>query len=90
MRFSFSYFEKNLKRETLNQSRVFNECKINDQESDDDVASINSKDDGNAIAANQPTFELCVQPDLADMLVVVVVVVVGLQVLTITVTGVVT
>ena len=59
LRFSFSYFwKKNLKRETLNQSRVFNECKINDQESDDDVASINSKDDGNAIAANQPTFEL--------------------------------
>ena len=25
---------------------VFNECKISDQESDDDIASINSKDNG--------------------------------------------
>ena len=35
-----------VRRAGAHDDGVFNECKINDQESDDDVASINSKDDG--------------------------------------------
>ena len=35
-----------VRRAGAHDDGVFNECKINDQESDDDVASINSKDHG--------------------------------------------
>ena len=35
-----------VRRAGAHDDGVFNECKISDQESDDDIASINSKDNG--------------------------------------------
>ena len=35
---------RNIRRAGAHDDGVFNECKISDQESDDDIASINSKD----------------------------------------------
>ena len=44
---SFTFYRINLndiRRAGAHDDGVFNECKISDQESDDDIASINSKD----------------------------------------------
>ena len=46
---SFTFYRINLndiRRAGAHDDGVFNECKISDQESDDDIASINSKDNG--------------------------------------------